>query len=241
MVWNYLPNMWSTPGAAKGMMYSRKRFKKYKKRKKYGKLSTRKLRLGQVHSISFLSSGGSALDSTNGFYAHRLSAIALGDVYNQRKMNNILSTRVDFLGSFYNVHTEPRVIRFALIQLRGSSDTADTSTWTDLFVSNDFTKTGISTGSSTQNVTYNINQDEYKVLANKTYTIRENGDNCSKIIKFSVKTNKVIKYEYNSTDERRGSMYLLIWYGEAANQSTNAADLALTYRIDHNYVDIESF
>lgn len=194
-------------------------------------------RLGKRHCQVF-TFPGSTLSSAQLYAQQDLKAISLNDLYDGRQSNNILSRKIIINYSANNNHTVPRMWRFLVLQLRGSQSSADTTNWTDLLINATYTKSG-PTGLA-ENMMYRVNGDEYKVVSDIKFKLGTSGDVGSSVLKtFKIKTNKIIKYAYNSTDVRQGPLYLVWLYTEAEGQGTNAATIDYTMDIRHYYVDLD--
>lgn len=199
-----------------------------------------KLRLGKKHVHTQEEYSGN-LNSTTKFRAFNLwNVINIGDKLDERQSNNILSRYIAFKLSMYNTVSTPRFVRILLVQLRGSTATADTLTWSDLFMVANFTPSA-PTGLADQLV-LRVNGDAYRTLYDKVVRVGGSGsDKPDSTTTHIMKTRKMIKYDYNnSAISRSGAMYLVLVYGEAEGLASNPNDLHYCASVRHAYTDVDN-
>lgn len=200
-----------------------------------------KLRLGQRHMHVYQNASG-FLNSTALYESKNLTGeVDLGDKFDQRNSNNIFNHYICVKINANNTHTKPRYLRCLIVSLRGSSAAGDVSTWSDLLINSDYTKSA-PTGLA-ETMLYRINKDEYKVYMDRTMKIGTDANSStSRQVKFLVKPKCVTQYAYNSsTDIRRNPIYIIFLISEVEGEAANAANLNYTYQVIHSYSDVDSF
>lgn len=200
------------------------------------------MRLGKRHIQKGLNGSVILTPNATSYHTFEITNITLGDKLDQRASDKILSRGLWFRGIALNDSTTiPRYIRVLLLTLRGSESPADTSTWTDLFIDNTYTKTGITGGSF--DAVYAVNQDEYKVFFDRVYKIGAAANdtvmNGTTEFTFFAPTRKIVKYAYNSTDIRRNPLVCVILACESKGQPPSANAVDLTYAWSHYFTDVD--
>jgi len=200
------------------------------------------MRLGKRHIQKGLNGSVILTPNATNYHSFEITNIALGDKLDNRASDKILSRGLWFRALALNDSTTiPRYIRVLLLTLRGSESPADTVNWTDLFIDNTYTKTGVTGGSF--DAVYSVNQDEYKVLFDRVWKVGAAANdtvmNGTTEFTFFAPTRKIVKYAYNSTDIRRNPLVCLIMACESKGQPASANAVDITYSWSHYFTDVD--
>lgn len=173
------------------------------------------------------------------YHSFKITDISHGDLLDQRNTDKVYSKGLFFRATLRNEHTTPRMLRIMAITLRGSTASADTATWADILISSAFTKTAPS--GYTNDILYRVNRDEYLVLFDRVFTIGvANDGGTTKMINFWAPTRKLVSFLYNSDENRKNPIYILMLLTECEGQLTSSNHLSIGYSASHYYTDVES-
>lgn len=223
------------------MPYHYKRRIRLRRKPRYYRRKRNVIKFGQKHiKVSENLAVDLAPTAGTNFHMVQLSDISVGDLLNQRNTDKVWSRGMFLRMMVRNEHTTPRYVRMALLTLSGSTQTADVTNWTDIFTTATYSKTTFNGHSN--DVIYRINQDEYKVLGDYTYRVGAANDGVSTLsISRYFKISKLIRYNYNSTNERKNPLYFIFWTCESEGVTANAAHTSIGYSISHYYTDVDGF
>lgn len=219
--------------------YGKKR--KYKKKGRKSIIGRRpgNIRYGKKHvRVDEVTSG--AFNSGNIVDSYSMFSIPIGDRINERNSNNVLSRYITVKLNMYNTITTPRYVRMILVQLRGSTNAAATSTWSDLLMDANYSP--VAPSGLADDLIYRVNQDVYRVLHDATVRIGAAASefptvNYTKVIK----TRSMIKYDFNtSTSVRQGALYMVLIYTESEGLAPNAGSLNYALSLRHGYTDVDN-
>lgn len=197
-------------------------FKKYKTFDSYGA------------TLSMVPNAGSRFTSFD-----ITSNIDHGDLVNQRQTNKILLNKFFGKFTFVNTAVTARYVRFWMVSLRGSSAAADTTSWTDLFIQDDFTKTGTTGGVGDQIL--RLNHDEYKVHLDRTLRIPGSGDGVPNMRDVKIKKfmRHIATYLYNSSDNRSGNLHFGWCVSEETGTAVGAGIVYCDYSFTQYFKDLK--
>lgn len=167
-----------------------------------------------------------------------LTSMPVGDTLRQRDSTTILNRFIRVRLQCTNDHTTSRMIRVAILGLRGSQNAADTTNWSDLWTDTAFNKLG-PTGQA-GNAVLRPNRDEYKVYFDRQYRIPGTADGVpnTKLINIYKKLNTLTHYEYNSTLARDGPLWLHWCVYEEAGTAATATIVNVNFRWLHYFQDV---
>lgn len=226
------------------MVYDKKRNRKYtKKSRRNIKKNTFKdnFRCGDYHQAALgalLISSQSIAVSTLSYRAQALTEIIKGDLLTNRQTNLIYVNNLSLRLNIRNTYGFSRGFRIAIVQLRGSVQSADTTSWSDLFVNSTYNKYG-PTGTDYDG-TLRINQDEWKIVYDRKFIVNgtTSGDNPTKFLNLNIPIKKYVSYAYNSTSPRKGSMHIIFMAYEAPQVSPNVAAVEIEGEGQLHFYDI---
>lgn len=187
------------------------------------------------------SAGPTSFDLTvTPYTSYQLSSITQGDGYQQRATNNIRIRSVNFQANFNNFHTTDRFVRIMIVSLRGSSSTASTTTWGDIYADPSALGTKSGPNATTVATVLTINRDEYKVLHDSQIRVpgTNSGQSTTKKINIYRNINHLVQYVVDSTDTREGAIWLVLNPCEASGVAANANVLSMHYKLVVKFNDV---
>lgn len=198
-------------------------------------------RCGDYHQFglgSGLLSHQSIVMTTQSYRAQALTEIIKGDLFTNRASMLIYMRNINLRLNIRNKHGYSRGFRIMVVQLRGSVQAADTTSFSDLFVNSTWNKYG-PTGTDYDG-TLRVNQDEWNLIYDKKFKIpgTTSGDNPSTFIQLNIPIKKYVSYAYNSSSPRKGAMWIILAAYEAPQVDPNAAALEIEGEGQVHFYDV---
>lgn len=223
-------------------MAQKRNYKKKNYRKKPNKSNFKDCyRMGDYHQwSSFNTSIQMPTNAASRTQKWALTNVARGDTLPTRNTNLSYFKNLQVTFQARNEMGSTRFLRVMVVALRGSTETADTVNWSDLFVNSTFTKSG-PTGYDDDQI-LRINQDEYvrmydRVIKIHPKPITSNDENTTRV-SLNIKLNKYVPYAYNSSSERKNRMFLLWTLSEAPGLEVSATNTTFTANVVCHFYDV---
>lgn len=214
--------------------------KKWKQIKKY-RIKHQAYQFGQRHQKQYFNATLDMSPAATNYYSFTLSDIGLGDKYDERNTDMVYMNSATLRLSARNEHTTPRFLRMLVLKLSDSDQNKDTTTWTDLFINNNYTKTA--PNGSTNDILYTVNKDEYRVIYDDIVRVGCANDGQSTLnYRVNIPIKKLIKWAYNTaSDVRKNKLWFVILNTESEGVTVNAAHTSIGLMLITNYTDVDGY
>ena len=213
--------------------------KKFTRKPKKVNTFTKNFRMGDYHQKSIATYNHTYNTSTASRYlSDEITVLSKGDLLDQRQSNLIYINNLQYTEIFRNLSATQRTIRVMVISLRGSVNSADTSTWNDLYIDQAFAK--VAPSGEDYDTILRINQDEYNKIYDKTYKVNgvASGESSSRQINLNIPIKKYVSYVYNTSQARKNSIYVITAISEAAGVNVVATNVNSERRWTMHYHDV---